>query len=130
IAKPGQTRIATKFLPLVARPSLTGLVLSLAPPQLIRGVQPAATYVALSDVITRRDEIYEGERVIRKWEFYSTEWVTQIQVPVWPESNLKFANMRRWEALFYARDAAERIVDPYDFAGATHATRNFIDLAR
>jgi hypothetical protein len=130
VAGPGRQNFNTNFLPLVARPVLSGQNLTLSPPQTTQNITTRATYISLSDVEPVRTANYEVARSSKKWEFYVNDWAGKLQLPVWPEQDAPLEHTSRWDVLYLGQEAgvATTATNAFDFSSTTHVTRNYIDI--
>jgi hypothetical protein len=123
--------VAPQFLPLIAKPTLTGDVLALTVPTLPAGLTPVATYLVMSEIETTMVGNVASEKRTRLWEVWSTTWLSQVELP-----KISFTKRPdrtyRWEVLFMARPAnfvgAAVPSSRIDLSTVTHVTRNALDL--
>jgi hypothetical protein len=129
LARPGQAPLASNFLQMIAKPKMTGSVLTFTPPNGVSGVAPTATYIALSDVLLRSQDL-ESEVTVKKWEIVSSEWISQVEIPTWPENEVQSRGTHRWDVVFLGHEgnASDNTAVGLDFSGVTHATRNSVEF--
>jgi hypothetical protein len=130
LASPGVEEFNTKFLPLIKRPQVSSKEIIFTPPPQGSDINPSITYLALSDVVKTQTANFEAVQVTKRWEFFSPGWVQNVQIPVWPEGNVRIQKQARWEVMFLGRSGPppQVEVEITDFSSTTHATRNYIDM--
>ncbi len=123
--------VQPNFLPLVAKPVLSGNIINMQVPQLLPGLTPVATYLVFSEVEVLGEGNTKSERRTRMWEIWSQAWLNQVELP-----KIEFVKnpgrKYRWEILFLARpshfipNASGN--GQVDLTTVTHITRNALDI--
>lgn len=118
------------FLSLIARPTVVSkTAVSMTAPAEIKGIQPVATYVVLSQIDHVAMGDYQLERRYRLWEVYYPGWVNQVQLP---NLGLTFepGKTYRWE-VFYMGSTQTNFSDNakiYFLDKVTHVSHNSFDI--
>lgn len=128
---PANSGVAPQFLPMIAKPSLSGQVLTLDKPVLPAGMVEVASYMVLAEVEEILGGTVKNERRTRLWEVWSNAWLDQVELPkvaITKRADRKY----RWEVMFMARPAnftgSPNVLTGVDLNTVTHVTRNSVEI--
>lgn len=128
---PANGMVQPNFLPLLAKPELSGNILTMQPPPLLNGLSAAGTYLVFSEIEVLGEGNAKIERRTRLWELWSSAWLDRVELPK-IEFERKPDHKYRWEIMFLARPAnfiGESFAeDRVDLRSITHVTRNALDI--
>lgn len=115
-----------QFLDLIDVPVRSATKVTAVPPKDVSGVNKISTYAVLQDVVTITNDQGVYEATTRKWEVYSQEWVSDIELPDFG-GNLGAAN--RWVVTYVGdtQPADTNQTGPATLKGS-FATRNAVDF--
>ena len=125
----GFTSTAPNMLPLIENPQVINQNLikvnALAMPGYINS---GGTYSLLSTIEKRtNNDGIAFETLVRVWEVYGADWMSEVVVPVWP-NDTALVGKKRWEVSFVG--SADKAVDlgPAMLENATHASHAQTDF--
>lgn len=127
---PASTLVTPQFLDIVAEPvKLDDRRFAMNRPSALADVQPVATYLILSEVVSAAggDNDFAAEKRFRIWESFQTGWPSEITLPnlnIQLEKGKKY----RWEVMFLGRKADFNDNPAYFLDGITHVSRTSLDL--
>lgn len=127
---PFQAGVQPELLQMTEKPHVTNLHnVRLAVPSRPTSVVPVATHSVLSSV-GRYDEAGKSYEIVTPfWDVYAREWVSDLNLPVWPDDVVP-EGKKRWGATFVAAPTANKAVDlsPGILETVTHATHSASDF--
>jgi hypothetical protein len=88
-----------------------------------KAIHVLGAYSALSEVSEKNENGKIKKTYKKVWETYSSQWGSQIQLPVWPDDNI-LLNKKKWEVAFVGslEDAADVPTGPQMVLKTTHVS--------
>lgn len=125
---PFQTGLTPAMLPIIPDPTLASGEILMPKFNTIEGVNPIATYTALS----LEEEVQQGPAKVKllnpKWEIYAQNWVEHIKLPTWPNDE-ELVGKKRWEVNFVgSQTASQAPMGPAMIEHATHVTHSSVSF--
>jgi hypothetical protein len=129
VIMPFTANLSPQSLPLIEKPRLSRVGLSLVRPRKTNEVNELATLAQMSEIleIPVNDEI-KLPFLVRKWEVFSPQWAESLVLPEWPSGTPRAEKMR-WETTYIGsqlkneRELGQAVID-----AATHFTHSSIDF--
>lgn len=135
---PGADRISASLIPFDdgVSPTLLSLMpnpkvihqreLSVPTVPSLAGVAPLGTYSSISSITEKTVNNQIVRTITPHWEVYSSEWLTSVKLPAWPNYNLK--GKKRWQvALMGGAQTANSAIGPQVTQELTHLTNASVD---
>lgn len=118
------------LLPLMANPTFANNGMKVIMPTMKgpANISPLATVLTLSLV----ENIKSGEKTVevlnRQWEVYGADWMSEVEMPVWP-NEARLPGKKRWEVNYIGSEKVSSSQQPASaLDSATHVTRSFADF--
>jgi hypothetical protein len=124
---PNLGAVAPRLLGMIPQPQIVNqFALKAVPPAIPAGLEPVATYVALSEIEPSSDPEVGSDKRFRIWETFIPGWTSDIQLPK-VRMTIPPGKLVRWEVFYLARMSTLRPAN-YFLDSVSHVSRNSSDL--